>query len=67
MTYEENNGLRILRPESGMALTNGNVYSEMVYLAIDADKSDWWDTECAEEAEELTAEEALDIIVGGNT
>ena len=58
----------ILTPSEGKYLTNGETYSTKVYLGKEASPDEWWEVDkIPEEAadEELTAEEALDIIVNG--
>jgi hypothetical protein len=61
-------GIRVLIPVDGKYLTNGGTYSTKVYLGKNADPADWWEVdEIPDETEdpELSAEEALDIIVNG--
>lgn len=61
-------GIRILIPSDGKYLTNGETYSTKVYLGKNASPDDWWEVDSVPDEEddpELTAEEALDIIVGG--
>ena len=61
-------GIRILIPSEGKYLTNGETYSTKVYLGKNASADDWWEVDSIPEETddpELTAEEALDIIVGG--
>lgn len=35
------NGVRLITPDDGKVLTNGQVYSDGVYLAARADEHDW--------------------------
>lgn len=70
MIIDNTNGLRILYPDEGKILTNGVVYSDSVYLAVNASENNWREVtrdeiDETDMAEELTAEEALNIIVGG--
>ena len=69
ISYEEN-GIRVLEPENGMWLTNGETYSQKVYLGKNASADDWseteWDGAYPEADEELSADEALDILLGGD-
>ena len=61
-------GIRILTPAEGRYLTNGETYSEKVYLGKNASPDDWWEVDSipdVPEDPELTAEEALNIIVNG--
>ena len=60
----ESNYVRLIADE-GQAITNG----EVVTGCVDVPKADigkWRDCAPADEAEELTAEEALSIIMGGS-
>ena len=69
MTITEKN-IRVLLPTEGKYLTNGETYSQKVYLGKNASENDWWEVDSIPDDEddpELTAEEALDIIVGGAT
>lgn len=62
-------GVRILIPNEGMYLCNGETYSQRVYLGKNASPDDWYEVNeipVQEEPEDLTAEEALEIIVGGD-
>lgn len=69
ISYTEN-GIRVLEPEGDLWLFNGETYSKKVFLGKDASASDWeekpWDGTYPED-DELTAEEALDILLGGET
>lgn len=61
-------GIRILTPAEGKYLTDGETYSTKVYLGKNASPDEWREVDgIPNEADdpELTAEEALDIIVGG--
>ena len=35
--------LRVLTPSEGMVLYNGETYSTMVYLGVNASPDDWWE------------------------
>ena len=62
-------GVRILTPDDGMFLCNGETYSQIVYLGVNASPEDWYEVDeipVQEESEELTAEDALNIILGGD-
>lgn len=63
MIIETIKGVRVLTPAEGLYLTNGETYSEKVYLGKNAAEGDWWEVdsipELPEPEEELTAEEAL--------
>ena len=62
-------GIRILTPEDGKYLTNGETYSTKVYLGKNANVEDWHEVDSIpnEEADpELTDSEALAIIMGGS-
>lgn len=68
MTKSEFKGITVLEPSEGKYLTNGETYSTKVYLGKNASESEWWEVDSIPEETddpELTAEEALDIIVGG--
>lgn len=68
MMTETIKGMTVLTPSEGKYLTNGETYSTKVYLGKNASESDWWEVDSIpieEDDPELTAEEALDIIVGG--
>ena len=61
-------GVRMLTPDAGKFLCNGETYSQLVYLGVNASPDDWYEvneTPVQETYEDQTAEEALDIIVGG--
>lgn len=61
-------GIRVLTPDDGRYLTNGETYSTKVYLGKNASPDDWREVDEIPEIDddpELTAEEALNIIVGG--
>lgn len=75
MRKESIKGITVLYADDGAYLTNGEVFTDSVYLGINAAESDWrdataeeketWEQEQeSEDAEELTAEEALSIITG---
>ena len=69
MTITTNNkGIRVLTPDEGKYLTNGETYSTKVYLGKNASPDEWREVDeipAEEDDPELSAEEALDIIVGG--
>lgn len=67
MMIETIKGMTVLTPSDGKYLTNGETYSAKVYLGNNAFESDWWEVDSIEDDPELTAEEALEIIVGGAT
>lgn len=58
-------GITILEAASGKYLTNGDTYTIKVFLGRNADPSDWCEIDTFEEDSDLTAEEALNIIIGG--
>ena len=63
-------GIRVLTPDEGKYLTNGETYSTKVYLGKNASPDDWREVDEIPEIDEtedpeLTAEEALEIIVNG--
>lgn len=66
MTKTIINGITVLTPAEGKWLTNGETYSQRVYLGKNSTPSDWWEVDSPEADPELTAEEALDIIMGGS-
>ena len=69
MMMTNENGIRILTPSDGMYLTNGETYSQKVYLGKNADPDEWREIDRVpdeEEDPELTDSEALAIIVGGD-
>lgn len=58
----------IIKASDGMVLTDGKNYGKIVYLAEGADESAWREIPVAqaeEEHMEITAEEALKIIMEG--
>ena len=59
MTQEGN----VLRPAEGKWLTNGSTYSQEVWLGVNDSADNWHEIDEAE-AEELTDNEALNIITG---
>lgn len=65
MMIETIKGMTVLTPSEGKYLTNGETYSTKVYLGKNASADDWWEVDSIEDDPELTAEEALEIIVGG--
>ena len=59
---------KILTASDGMVLTDGKNYGKIIYLAEGADSSAWREiseVQAEEEQMEVTAEEALEIIMGG--
>ena len=54
MTIE--NGIRVLTPSEGMYLTNGETYSQTVYLGKNASPDEWWEVDTVPE---LDSEEDL--------
>lgn len=70
MTTEIINGMTVLTPSEDKYLTNGDTYSRRVYLGKNASADDWQEVDSIPDETDdpdLTAEEALDIIVGGGT
>lgn len=70
MTTEIINGMTVLTPSEDKYLTNGDTYSQRVYLGKNASADDWQEVDSIPDETDdpdLTAEEALDIIVGGGT
>ena len=48
-------GVRILTPDDGMFLCNGETYSQIVYLGVNASPEDWYEVDeipVQEESEE---------------
>ena len=65
--YTEN-GITVLEPDKGLFLTDGQTYSEKVYLGKNADPAAWTETEwdgTYPDDDEIDDSEALDIILGG--
>jgi hypothetical protein len=60
MTIQDN----ILTADEGKWLTNGQTYSQQVWLGINDSPSNWHEVD-ESEAEELTDSEALQIITEG--
>ena len=54
-----------LRPADGKVLHNGKDYTTAVAMPINADHSMWHDAEPQQDKDEITAEEALEIITKG--
>lgn len=54
----------VIVPDSGMVLTNGEIYSHKVYLGIHDSPENWQEIPEEDEPDELTDAEALDIIMG---
>lgn len=72
MTTESTNGMTVLIADEGKILTANGVYSERVYLGIYDRPRNWSEVDADAERgtppdEELSAEDALSIIVGGVT
>lgn len=65
MIIKNEYGLTILESENGKWLTNGETYSQRVFLGKNGSPADWRDVDSPNEDPELTAEEALEIIMGG--
>ena len=70
MTTESANGMTVLIADEGKVLTANGVYSERVYLGIYDRPENWSEADADAERdtppdEELSAEAALSIIVGG--
>ena len=70
------NGATVLTADEGMRLTNGETFCAIARLGVHASDSEWWEVTSEEaeqmkadleEDEELRAEEALAIIVGGES
>ena len=66
MTTTIINGITVLAPAEGKYLTNGETYSTKVYLGKHASAADWQEVDAISGADELSAEEALKIIMGGD-
>lgn len=68
ISYEEN-GIRVIEPENGLWLTNGETYSQKVYLGKNANANEWteteWDGTYPEEPTTEDKAEAYDILMGG--
>ena len=68
------NSIIVLTADDGMKLTNGDAFGTTVHLGVNDSADNWHEVTEAEaekmmeeiEKEELTAEEALSIIMGGN-
>lgn len=59
------NGNKLIA-DDGMTLTNGEAYGKTVWLATGDSAANWREI-TDEEADQITAEEALEIITGGIT
>lgn len=64
--------IEVLIADEGMVLTDGECYGKRIYLGENRSSSEFWQISQevyeklqAEEEEQLTAEEALNIIMGG--
>ena len=72
MTKYTENGIRIIEADSGQWVTNGETFSDKVYLGKNADESEWRDATAEEyeawanpvDEDEPTAEELLNILTG---
>lgn len=74
--YEES-GIRVIEADQGAYVTNGETYSEKVYLGKNASESAWRDATAEEKAawdarqneppadEQAAKAEAYDILMGG--
>lgn len=54
------NGIRFIEPDEGKILTNGDTYSDGVYLAINANVDEWVEVDYQPESGEETGEETND-------
>lgn len=69
------NGVIELIAADGMEITDGNAYSKRLLVGLHGDESKWYEIteeeaeerrrETEEQGEELTDDEALDILLGG--
>lgn len=66
MIIKNEKGLTILEATEGKWLTNGDTYSQRVFLGKNGSPADWREVDSPDTDPELTAEEALKIIMGGN-
>lgn len=64
-------GITVLYAEEGAHITDGETFTESVYLGVNASESDWRDATAEEkeaweqaQEDELTSEEALSILTG---
>lgn len=60
-------GITVIEPDEGLFLTDGQTYSEKVYLGKNADPAAWTETEwdgTYPDEDEIDDSEALDIILG---
>lgn len=66
MTITEYTHHKELRPGEGKVLFDGKDYTTAVSMPLDADHSKWQEVDAPseEDMEELTSEEALEIITG---
>ena len=64
MTITTYGNYKELRPDEGKVLSDGKDWTTAVATPIDADISMWHDIDQPEPEEEITAEEALEIITG---
>lgn len=75
MRKEVIKGITVLYAYNGAYITNGEVFTDSVYLGKNASESDWRDATAeekeaweraqeSEDAEELTSDEALSILTG---
>lgn len=70
MTITTEGGLTVLTPENKAYLSDGETYSQKVYLGKYDSVDNWYETDDVEDiiagSQEITAEEALSIITGGD-
>ena len=63
-------GVTVLMPENKAYLSDGETYSQKVYLGKHDSVDNWYETDDVEDivagSQEITAEEALSIITGGD-
>lgn len=73
MRKETFKGITVLYAEEGAYITNGETFTESVYLGVNASEADWHDAtaeekeaweQAQEEDYELTSDEALSILTG---
>lgn len=62
MTMTERNGLKILTPAEGKYLTNGETYSEKVYLGKLDSADSWTEVDVIPEETEQTPEEQIEDL-----
>lgn len=63
-------GLTVLTPDNKAYLTDGETYSQKVYLGKYDSAENWYETDDVEDiiagSQDITADEALEIIMGGD-